>query len=400
LLNHSGDFRADSAANELLAEIGLVSAAVFSDIDSDGDPDLILALDLGPVTVLRNDAGRFSDATELVGLSQHLSQWNGVTTGDLNGDGRLDIIATSWGRNTKHRPSATRPLLAYHADFDRNGTLDVILAQYDELLGAVAPLEENRSVLVDALPYVSRRIPSSRAYADAALAEVIGERLNEAGVLTVTSYEHTVFLNRGAEFEPVALPVEAQLAPSFYVGVADFDGDGNEDLFLTQNFYPTAITTPRYDAGRGLLLRGDGTGGLEPVPGQVSGIAVYGDQRGAAFADFDHDGRIDLAVSQNGRETMLYRNQGATPGVRVRLIGTGNNPHAIGASIRLKYDDDRWGPTREVHGGSGYWSQDGPLQVMGGIAGAIGVWVRWPGGAISEVPLEAGQTEVTISMED
>jgi len=63
------------------------------------------------------------------------------------------------------------------------------------------------------------------------------------------------------------------------------------------------------DAGRGLLLRGRGDGTLDAVPGQESGIAIYGEQRGCAAADFDGDGRPDLVVTQNGAETKLYRNR-------------------------------------------------------------------------------------------
>jgi len=151
---------------------------------------------------------------------------------------------------------------------------------------------------------------------------------------------------------------------------------------IYESIFPTEIATPRYDAGRGLLLRGRGDGTLEPVPGQVSGILVYGDQRGAAFADYDGDGRTDLVVSQNGAATRLYHNEHARPGVRVRLVGGLLNPHAIGAVLRLVYEGSR-GPAREVHGGSGYWSQDGPIQVLGLEQGkrATGVWVRWPGGS-------------------
>jgi len=395
LRNEDGTFHPDSANNALLADIGLVSAAVFSDIDGDGDPDLLLALDWGPIKVFRNVGGRLSDATATLHLAELSSKWNGITTGDLNGDGRLDIVATSWGRNTKYKASRARPLLLYHGDFDRNGTLDVLLAQYDERLGAIAPLEENRSLLIDALPYIGRRIPSSRAYADATLSEVLGDGLADAGRLEAASLDHMVFWNRGDRFEAAALPTEAQLTPSFYAGIVDLDGDGNEDLFLSQNFYPTAITEPRYDAGRGLWLRGDGKGGFAAVPGQQSGILVYGDQRGAAFADFDADGRVDLAVSQNGRETMLFHNEGAAPGLRVRLAGPAANPHAIGAVLRLMYADRR-GPAREIHGGSGYWSQDGPVQVLGGLAGATAVWVRWPGGEETETALEPGQREITL----
>ena len=158
---------------------------------------------------------------------------------------------------------------------------------------------------------------------------------------------------------------------------------------LSQNFFPTETGTPRYDAGRGLLLLGNGRGTLTPVPGQVSGITIYGDQRGAAFADFDGDGRTDLVVSQNGAETKLYHNDHAKPGLRVRLIGPPQNPRAIGALIRLGYGDSL-GPAREIHGGSGYWSLDGAVQVMGLGGRATKVWVRWPDGSESETALEPG----------
>jgi hypothetical protein len=133
------------------------------------------------------------------------------------------------------------------------------------------------------------------------------------------------------------------------------------------------------------------------VPGQGSGIAVYGDQRGAAFADYDNDGRVDLVVSQNGAETKLYHNERATLGLRVRLVGPGGNPHGVGAVLRLEYGT-RKGPAREVHGGSGYWSEDGAVQVLGeeGGATATAVWVRWPGGRMTETSVPHGTHELRI----
>ena len=117
----------------------------------------------------------------------------------------------------------------------------------------------------------------------------------------------------------------------------------------------------------------------------------------AAWADFDEDGRLDLAVSQNGAATHLFRNIGATPGLRVRLIGALGNPTAIGARVRLRYGE-RAGPVREVQAGSGYWSQNGATQVLGRDGEPTALWIRWPGGHEQTVPLTPNQREVTARM--
>ncbi|MGH7528867.1 MAG: FG-GAP repeat domain-containing protein [Gemmatimonadales bacterium] len=392
--NQGGRFELDTANAAVLRSVGLVSAAVFSDIDGDGDPDLVLALDLGPLTLFRNAGGRFQDRGRAAGLSPHIGRWNGVTTGDLDGDGRLDIVATNWGRNTKYRLAPDAPLLVYSGDFDRNGSVDVVEAQRDDERGGVFPLEP-WGRMARAIPATRQRVRSHAAYAAATVEEIIGDGLRGGRRVAVMTLDHMVLLNRGERFEPVALPAEAQLAPAFYAGIADFNGDGHEDLFLSQNFFPTDIGTRRYDAGRGLWLEGDGTGALHPVPGHVSGVRVYGDQRGAALADYNGDGRVDLAVSQNGAETKLYRNDRARPGLRVRVIGPPGNPNGVGATMRLVYRDGR-GPAREIHAGSGYWSQDGAIQVLGQREQPVAVWVRWPGGDSTETPVPPGIRDVTV----
>jgi hypothetical protein len=368
---------------------------VFSDIDVDGDPDLLLALDWGSLKLFLNDAGHFSDATADFGLDAFRSMWNGITTGDLDEDGRPDVVATSWGRNTTLRANLEHPVVLYYADFDQNGVLDIVEAQYDSELNGMSPLR-SRIPLNQGIPFVARRVVSYHEYAETTVNDLLGAALGGAATLEVNTLDHTVLLNRGASFEKRPLPTEAQFAPAFAAGIADFDGDGHEDLFVSQNFFPNEPESGRYDAGRGLLMVGDGSGDLSAVPGQVSGIAVYGDQRGAAFTDYDGDARLDLAVSQNGAETKLYHNQGATSGIRVRLVGPPANPDAIGGVIRIVYAE-RMGPAREIHAGSGFWSFDGTVQVMGLEQGAIAVRVRWPGGLETEVPIAEGQREISIT---
>src|SRR5262249_13328583 len=146
-----------------------------------------------------------------------------------------------------------------------------------------------------------------------------------------------VFLNRGDHFEPVPLPDHAQFSTAFGINVADFDGDGREDLFLSQNFFDVRGEEFRQDAGRRLLLRGRGDGTFIAIPGQFSGIKIYGEQRGSAVCDYDNDGRPDLAVGENSGQTKLLRNVTAKPGLRIQLAGPPDNPSAIGARMRLKF---------------------------------------------------------------
>ena len=393
--NENGRFVADAANEQVFRLVGLVSAVLFTDVNGDGQPDLVLATDWGPLKLFLNSGGRFAEATAAWGLSRLLGGWKGVSAGDFDGDGRIDLVATNWGHNTPFAADSAAPLYLYVGNFGAGTSVDLIPARYDPRLKAIAP-QAALSRLAWALPDLRQRIPTFAEYADASIDKVIGASFPRAQRLELNTLSHLLLLNRGDHFEAHPLPAEAQFAPAFAAVTADFNGDGNEDVFLGQNFSQTEVGTPRFDAGRGLLLLGNGKGALEPVPGQRSGIVIYGDQRGAAAADYDRDGRVDLAVSQTAGETKLYHNVGATPGLRVRLQGPAGNPDAIGAALRVRYPDGD-GPLRELHAGSNYVSEDSPVAVLGLRGPASAVWVRWPGGKISETKLQPGQRELTIT---
>ena len=375
--------------------LGLVSGAVFGDLDGDGLPELVLACDWGPVRILKRREGNFVEVTAPLGLASHLGWWNGVALGDFDGDGRLDIVASNWGRNHMCRASAAHPRRLYYGDVNGDGRVEVIEAYFNDEMGVEVP-DRNLKAVSAAIPFISEKTGSFEAYGKASLEEIYGDRLKGLKTVAVTTFESTLFLNRGDHFEARSLPAEAQFAPAFGVCVGDLDGDGNEDVFLSQNFFATHPEAWRHDAGRGLWLRGDGAGGFVALSGQESGVKVYGEQRGCALADYDGDGRVDLVVSQNGAATKLYRNVRARPGLRVRLEGPETNPALVGTAMQL-VSGDRAGPLREVHAGSGYWSQDGAVQVLASPTAPSALRVRWPGGAVGAFPVPPGAREVSVS---
>lgn len=411
-INKDGQWKPDSPTDALLAKAGLVTGAVFSDLEGDGFPDLVLSCEWGPIRVFRNDRGQFrpwdipliqapSSAKGISGFASRASKlsdlpglWTCVASGDFDGDGRMDLVIGNWGLNSSYQQVAPGPWYLYYGDFNQDGAVHLIEANHDAALNQVVPWRDMLFMEKD-LPWLRARFPTHAAYSQASLNDILGDLMPRVRVLKAEFLGSILLLNRGDKFEVKLLPAEVQWSPAMGLAVGDLDGDGHEDLFVSQNYFAVRPEDARLDAGRGLLLRGDGRGGFSPVAGQDSGIRVYGEQRGCAVADYDGDGRLDLVVTQNGGETKLYHNRGARPGLRVRLDGREGNRAGIGAVMRLQFNS-RMGPAREVHAGSGFWSQDSVTQVMATPETPSQIWIRWPGGRTTTSPIPAGATEIRV----
>lgn len=406
LLNQQGRYALAPHPVAALSGVGLVNGAVFTDLDGNGRPDLVLACDWGPLRVFMNQAGRLEpidwpirwkarpEMDTVPGkLSELTGWWNSITAGDFDGDGRLDLVAGNWGRNTSRRRFAQRPLKLYYGEVAGLPSLALLPAHFDAGVRTEVPTPD-LPALRKAFPQIQTRFPTFAAYGAASLADVLQANLPPMQAVAAATLDSLLLLNQGDHFLVRPLPREAQVAPVFGLAVGDLDGDGCEDLFVAQNFFGLPSPESRLDAGCGVWFRGDGNGGLQAVPPGESGIALYGEGRSVALCDFDRDGRLDLVVTQNGGRTQLYRNGRGRPGVRVVLDGGESNPAAVGARVRLRYAEDVAGPVHEIRAGGGYWSQDAPVGVLGMKGQPLSLEIQWPSGPSEVLPLSPGQTEV------
>ncbi len=371
-----------------LREVGMVTGALWSDVDGDGWPDLLLTLEWGHVKYFHNNHGKgFDDWTERAGfLAAGTGWWTSIAAADFNGDGRPDYVVGNVGLNTQYRATPSHPAVLFHGDFAGGGVAQVIEAYYEG--DRLYPWRSRRD-LGASIPSILKRYPRNDYYARATLGEILGEgRLAAARRFEATELRSGVFLSQPDgthRFEP--LPRIAQIAPIQGLVAGDFDGDGRCDIYAVQNSYSPIPSVGRFDGGLSQLLRGDGRGGFTPVPAAESGLVVPGDAKALAVIDLDRDGWPDFLVTRNNGTTLAYRNGGEAGkgSLCVRLRGPAGNPAAIGARITVQTKDGS-AQMGEIYAGSGYYSQSAPECFFGYSDSnpPMRISVLWPSGIASE----------------
>ncbi len=181
------------------------------------------------------------------------------------------------------------------------------------------------------------------------------------------------------------------------VGFVDLDNDGWLDLFLVNgHVYPEVERLKSEGAyrQRKVVYRNLGNGRFEDISARLGPpVTTPAAGRGAAFADFDNDGDIDVVVSNMNAPPDFFRLdlKSAAHWISLRLVGTTSNRSAIGARVTLEAPGGV--QVQEVRGGGSYYSQN-DLRVHFGLGAAARidrVAVRWPSGRTeqwTDVPVD------------
>ena len=261
-----------------LATVGMVNSALWSDYDNDHDFDLVIAGEWMPITIFENTNGMFVNQTSTSGLLQYKGWWNSLLGADLDSDGDIDFIAGNQGENTIFKASGEQPVRVYHHDFDRNSYEDAIVTRFIE--GKEYPIAP-RGALIDQVSSIQRAFPNYDEFSKAEMTEIISVFDTSGMVVLEANHLSSSFIENlgGGQFRVRPLPLEAQLAPIYGTEINDYDLDGHLDVLCIGNFYQTEVISGWYDAGKGILLHGDGQGNFRSTSGVDNGFLVNGGAR-------------------------------------------------------------------------------------------------------------------------
>ncbi len=291
--------------NPDLQKPGIVKDAVWTDVNGDGAQDLITVGEWMAVRAFINDgSGQLTEQSEELGLKDTEGWWYSVEAADLDGDGREDLIAGNVGLNTKFTASPKKPFHVFADDFDQNGVVDIVLSK--EYKGKLVPAR-GRECSSDQMPFIKDKFPTYEDFALAGLDDIYGDdKLESALHEQVKTFTSTVFMNRPDGFEAIALPNLAQISPIMGIEVLDINEDGNLDIIAAGNMYNTEVETPRYDAGNGVVLLGDGTGAFRALDVHESGLYAPQNVKDIVLLKTAGGGRY-LLIANNNDKPDLFR---------------------------------------------------------------------------------------------
>jgi len=433
--NHDGTFT-DVTAKAGVPGTGYGLGCVWGDFDNDGHPDLFVTQYGKNVLYHNNGDGTFANETDKAGVGglESGAFHSGATFLDYDRDGWLDLYVGSYVDLGDKRycklgdvlsscaPSEYRgsPDALYHnnhdgtftnvtraagiyqplgknlsvqaGDYDNDGWSDLFVA--NDGLNAYLYHNEHNGTFKE-IGLATGMAVTSRGTVMAAMCISLADYDNDGQLdLYISDFQRSsdhLWHNDGKGFfdevsDEAGITQPTRDVLSFGGGFVDYDNDGLLDIFIANgHVYPEVeqATPGTHYKQINSLFHNESGGKFEEVSkASGDGFQTPHAARGAAFADFDNDGFVDVVVANNGDPPLLLHNSGGNGNnfLNFKLVGKKSNRDAIGARIRVVTGTTS--QIREIAGGGSYLSQS-DLRANFGLGKAKGtevVEITWPSG--------------------
>ena len=279
--NIEGKFKDVTAAiAPQLLNAGMVTDAVWGDIDNDGNLDLMVVGEwMEPWVFLQNEEKVLKRVSnDSIGLEGMSGWWFSIEKGDLDNDGDLDYVLGNLGDNYKYQASEKEPFRVYAKDFNESGSMDIVLSY--EQNGKYYPVR-GRQCSSQQIPEIKSKFKDYHSFAEADIIDIYSEEaLTNALEINASTFSSYILINENGKFLKKKLPNEAQVSSVNDILIDDFDDDGAMEVLFGGNLYTSEVETTRNDASYGSTIDFSDNGNqINILPYDKTGIFLRGDMK-------------------------------------------------------------------------------------------------------------------------
>ena len=259
-----------------LKEIGMITAATWTDMDMDGKEDLIVVGDWMAPKIFRNtgkDLRPFK--TDLENLT---GAWNSVKAEDINNDGRTDLILGNRGLNSFYQATEKAPVSVYINDFDNNGTIEQIFTR--PINGKDVPLHLRRE-LSGQIASIKKQNLKFSEYATKSIDELFSKEVLDNSIKrSINSFKSIIAYNNGdGSFRIEELPAEVQFSSVHAIESIKNENSNFPYILLAGNDLDLKPQYGRLDGNTGIWLTKGSDGKYKVLDQRRSGFELKGQVR-------------------------------------------------------------------------------------------------------------------------